>query len=70
MNDQEKSTIALFMGTLGMSESLAKALVADGLTCIEEIAYVPLDELLQVRAADREDILAARRRARSFLLPD
>jgi transcription termination factor NusA len=58
------------VGKLWISEPLARAFATDGLTSIEEIGYIPLDELLKISSADRESILSARQRARQFLAPN
>ena len=44
---QEASTfIVMFMEKLDVDEEVAEVLVQEGFTSVEEVAYVPLDEIL------------------------
>jgi transcription termination factor NusA len=53
-----------------MGESLAQALVAAEIVTLEELAYVPIDELLAVRGASEDDLQLFRKRAGQYLLRD
>ena len=68
MNDEERLAVTLFMGTLGISQPVATALVAAGTLSVEEIAYVPIAELLEVPGVSEPDLRAAREAARRHLL--
>ena len=45
MSDSDREIVAMFMEALAMSEATATALVANGIITIEEVAYIPNDEL-------------------------
>jgi N utilization substance protein A len=59
---------SLFMNELGVEEDLAGILVEQGFTSIEEIAYVPSEELLTIEGFDEEIVDALRSRAKDILL--
>ena len=57
-----------FMETLSVDEDVAMALVEEGFTTLEEIAYVPIDELIAVEGFDEEIVQELRNRAKDALL--
>ena len=57
----------MFMRILGVPRSTAEALTAAEVTSIEELANVPLDQLLAVRAVEYWLLLELRDRARHYL---
>ncbi|MGC9239632.1 MAG: transcription termination factor NusA [Acidithiobacillus sp.] len=57
-----------FMDELGIDEDLAILLVNEGFTSIEEVAYVPAAEMLEIEGLDEELVTELRRRARDVLL--
>ena len=57
-----------FMEKLDVGEDVANILVAEGFSNIEEVAYVPESELLEVAEFDEEIVTEIRRRARDALL--
>jgi len=57
-----------FMKRLDVGEDVANILVAEGFSNIEEVAYVPESELLEVEEFDEEMVTEIRRRARDALL--
>jgi N utilization substance protein A len=59
---------SLFIHELGVEEDLANILVEQGFTSIEEIAYVPSEELLTIEGFDEEIVEALRSRAKDILL--
>lgn len=63
-SDDEDAAIALFISVLNLSRSEAMAFAAEGFTSLEELAYVPPDELQQVKGLTAERIKAIRERAR------
>jgi transcription termination/antitermination protein NusA len=67
---QEESTksILLFTNALDIDEELAGLLVAHGFSSLEEIAYVPKEELLAIDAFDEEIVDELRNRANDTLL--
>jgi len=58
----------VFVEQLGIDEDMAAVLVEEGLTSIEEIAYIPAQELLSVEGFDEEIVDALRERAKDALL--
>lgn len=58
----------LFMEQLNVDEEVAAVLVEEGFSSLEEIAYVPLAEFLQIEGFDEEVVEALRARARDVLL--
>jgi N utilization substance protein A len=57
-----------FMERLDVDESIANILVQEGFSNIEEVAYVPDSELLEIEEFDEEMVSELRRRARDALL--
>ncbi|RKQ95801.1 NusA antitermination factor [Kushneria sinocarnis] len=67
--DQElDSYVEYFITHLGVDEELAGVLVEEGFTSLEEIAYVPLEEMLEIDAFDQEMVEELRARAKDELL--
>lgn len=67
----EKESIAqvqLFIDALGVDGELAGVLVSEGFSSVEEIAYVPLAELLEVEGFDEDLVVTLRDRAKDYLL--
>jgi N utilization substance protein A len=58
----------LFMDKLEVDEEIAQILVAEGFSTVEEIAYVPVGELLAVEGFDEDIVEELRARARDALL--
>ncbi len=58
----------LFIDQLGLDDEMADILVAEGFTTVEEIAYVPAHELLDIDGFDEELVDALRERAKNALL--
>lgn len=67
---QEESlkSIQLFTTNLEIDEEIAQLLVANGFSSLEEIAYVPKEELLAVEEFDEEIVEELRQRANDILL--
>ena len=57
-----------FVADLGVDEDIAGILVNEGFTTLEEVAYVPLEELLAIEDFDEELVEALRQRAKDALL--
>jgi N utilization substance protein A len=53
-----------------MDENLARTLTAGGIATLEELAYVPIDELLAVQGLEESEAQLFRKRARAYLLRD
>ncbi len=59
---------ALFMEKLDVGEDVADVLVEEGFSTLEEVAYVPLNEMLEIEAFDEDTVNELRARARDALL--
>ena len=57
-----------FMEQLDVDDEVANILVQEGFSSIEEIAYVPVSELMNIEEFDEEIVEELRRRARDVLL--
>ena len=62
------SFVELFMQALEVDDEVAEVLVQEGFTSLEEIAYVPLDEILAIEGFDEEIANDLRNRAKDALL--
>ncbi len=68
-HEQEASgLIKMFMIKLDVDEDVAQVLVEEGFTSLEEVAYVPLAEMLEIEAFGEETVNELRSRARDALL--
>ena len=68
---EETSSIrALFMDKLDVDEEVADILVQEGFSNLEEVAYVPINEMLEIEAFDEDTVNELRRRARNALLTE
>jgi len=59
-----------FMSRLDVDEEVADILIDEGFTGLEEIAYVPMQELLEIESFDEDTINELRTRARNALLTE
>ncbi len=57
-----------FIEQLDVDEDVANVLIEEGFTSLEEIAYVPIQELLEIEGFDEEAVNELRTRAKDFLL--
>jgi len=57
-----------FVADLGVDDDIAGILVNEGFTTLEEVAYVPLEELLAIEDFDEDLVEALRQRAKDALL--
>lgn len=58
----------VFMDQLDVDEEIADILVEVGLTDVEEIAYIPVEEMLEIDGFDEELVEALRNRAKDAVL--
>ena len=58
----------LFMEKLDVDEEVAEILVQEGFNTLEEVAYVPIDEMLEIESFDEATVNELRSRARNALL--
>ena len=61
-------SLALFIEKLDVDEEVAQILVDEGFSTLEEVAYVPLNEMLEIEAFDEDLVNELRNRARNALL--
>ena len=59
---------ALFMEKLDVDSEVADILIEEGFNSLEEVAYVPLSEMLEIEAFDEDTVNELRTRARDSLL--
>ena len=57
-----------FMDTLAVDEDVAAVLVEEGFSTLEEVAYVPMEEMLAIEGFDEEIVEELRSRAKDALL--
>jgi N utilization substance protein A len=58
----------LFVDKLDVDEEVADILIAEGFTSLEEVAYVPLQEMLEIESFDEDTVHELRTRAKDALL--
>ena len=58
----------LFMERLDVDEDVANILIQEGFSTIEEVAYVPITEMLEIESFDEDTVNELRNRARNALL--
>jgi len=66
--DESHTTRVLFMEKLDVDEEIADILIAEGFTSLEEVAYVPIQEMLEIESFDEDTINELRARAKDALL--
>jgi N utilization substance protein A len=66
--EESKGIKELFVEKLDVDEEVADILIAEGFTSLEEVAYVPLNEMLEIEAFDEETVHELRNRAKDVLL--
>ncbi len=70
-NEEETLVIReLFMEKLDVDEEVADILAQEGFTSLEEVAYVPLSEMIEIELLDEETVNELRTRARNMLLTE
>ncbi|MGE0311067.1 MAG: transcription termination factor NusA [Lautropia sp.] len=68
--EERAAIVQLFVDKLDVDEDVASVLIDEGFTGLEEIAYVPINELLEIEAFDEETVNELRDRARNVLLTE
>ena len=66
--EESRGYVEYFMKVLEANEDVATVLVEEGFTDIEEVAYVPIEELTSIEDFDRELVDDLRNRAKDALL--
>ena len=62
--DEDKRLIQQFMAEMDVDEEIAMIFVQEGFTSVEEVAYVPIEELNQIEEFDEDLIQALRSHVR------
>jgi N utilization substance protein A len=66
---QESQSIrSLFVEKLDVDEEVADILIAEGFTSLEEVAYVPMQEMMDIEGFDEDTVMELRNRAKDALL--
>ena len=65
---EDEKIRSLFMQHLDIDESTANLLVQEGFAALEEVAYVPVAELLEIDGLDEDTVNLLRNRARDAIL--
>jgi N utilization substance protein A len=65
--EEAGSIIENFMSQLDVDEDVAVVLVEEGFTTLEEVAYVPVEEMVAIEGFDEEIVEELRKRAKSTL---
>ena len=66
--DEYTSVSQLFIEKLDVDEDVADILVQEGFSSIEEVAYVPMEEMSQIEAFDEDTVKELRSRASAAIL--
>lgn len=65
---ESQTQLDLFVNALEVDEDLAEVLVAEGFTTLEEVAYVPAAEMLDIDGFDEDVVTELKQRAKDALL--
>ena len=65
---ESESVRALFVDKLDVDAEVADILIAEGFSSLEEVAYVPLQEMLEIESFDEDTVNELRMRAKDALL--
>ncbi len=67
-SQESDSLRALFVDKLDVDVEVADILIAEGFTSLEEVAYVPMQEMLEIESFDEDTVNELRTRAKDALL--
>jgi N utilization substance protein A len=68
-NEEETSSVrVVFMERLDVDEEIANTLIQEGFSTLEEVAYVPINEMMEIEGFDEATVNELRSRARDALL--
>jgi transcription termination/antitermination protein NusA len=67
-SEESDSVRQLFVDKLDVDVEVADILIAEGFTSLEEVAYVPLQEMLEIESFDEDTVNELRTRAKDALL--
>jgi N utilization substance protein A len=66
--EEGSRTKTLFMERLDVDEEVADILIQEGFSTLEEVAYVPINEMMEIESFDENTVNELRSRARNALL--
>ena len=66
--EEDQGVRRVFIDKLDVDEEVADILIAEGFTSLEEVAYVPLAEMLEIESFDEDTVHELRARAKDALL--
>jgi N utilization substance protein A len=66
--EEAESVRNLFIDKLDVDEEVAQILVDEGFSTLEQVAYVPINEMMEIEQFDEETVNELRSRARNALL--
>ncbi|GKT12403.1 MAG: transcription termination/antitermination protein NusA [Thiomicrorhabdus sp.] len=67
-NNESKGQVDVFVTALDIDEEMADVLVTEGFSTIEEVAYVPAGEMLEIDGFDEDIVSELKQRAKDALL--
>lgn len=67
---ERQKVLETFMAKLDVDQEVAEVLVDEGFSSLEEVAYVPVNEMLEIEAFDEDTVNELRTRARNALLTE
>jgi N utilization substance protein A len=67
---EQETLRGLFMQKLDVDEEVADILIDEGFSSLEEVAYVPINEMLEIESLDEAIVTELRSRARNALLTE
>lgn len=65
---EDEKLINTFVTQLRLERDIAQLLVEEGFTTVEEIAYIPMDELLEIESIEENVLTNIREKAKDFML--
>lgn len=65
---EDEKIVTSFMKQLKTSKELAKALVEEGFTTTEELAFIDMDDLLEIDTIDTDELKTLHEKAKDFML--
>ncbi len=68
LEEESSKFVSEFIEYLAVDEDVAEVLVEEGFTTLEEVAYVPMEEILAIDGFDEEIVTELRNRAKDALL--
>jgi N utilization substance protein A len=67
---EREALLSMFMSKLDVDQEVAEILIDEGFSSLEEVAYVPINEMLEIEAFDEDTVNELRDRARNVLLTE